>query len=549
MLLCGGGVLAVAGAQEIPSAVEPGQIEERFDDRARTRDVTAPEIAVPEAPVAPVPVEERAFLLSGVVIEGATVYDESEFTPLYEELLAREVTLSDVRAVAAKITDLYQQGGYVLSQAVVPEQDLGRGIVTIRVIEGYVREVLIEGEIEGPESLLTAYGNRITAQRPAHISTLERYVLLTEDLSGVSVRPLLAPVNTDLGEYKLVLVITHTGVQGFVQADNRGSRFVGPIQLWAGATFNSVFGLYENTRVRVVTTPQTEELAFFDLSHTEPVGSEGTTVTVAASYSMSEPGFTLKPEEIESQSTRFELRVNHPVIRSRQLDFYVTGRFTVRDSERDRRKVESVNDQLRVIRLGSVVSFDDALEGRNWLSAEISQGLDIFGASESDSPTLSRPGASEEFTKVTLDASRYQRIGTRWGVLVSATGQKASGTVLGSEEIGLGGERFGRAYDPSEITGPDGAAARVELQLDGRLADMPIRQYQFYGYYDYGAVWTEGDEGRETLSSAGLGVRAQLVYGLFAYVEFAQPLTRSVFARGGDGKDPRYFFTLRANFP
>ena len=174
-------------------------------------------------------------------------------------------------------------------------------------------------------------------------------------------------------------------LQGFVQVDNRGSRSVGPIQLWAGATANSVLGLYETSRVRFVTTPQTEELLFFDFAHTQTVGTEGTTVTVAGSYSDSEPGFDLKSRDIDSAGTRFEIQAAHPVVRSRRLDVYVTGRFTFSDSEETERSARSFDDTLRVVRLGATVSFDDAAEGRNWVSAEISQGLDILGASASDS--------------------------------------------------------------------------------------------------------------------------------------------------------------------
>ncbi len=215
--------------------------------------------------------------------------------------------------------------------------------------------------------------------------------------------------------------------------------------------------------------------------------------------------------------------------------------------ESDEMNVGDFDDRLRVIRLGTIISFDDAAEGRNWVSTEVSQGLDILGAPGPDSATLSRPGVSAEFTKVTLDYSRYQKVWNNVAVLLTATGQKSSHTVLSSEEIGLGGERFGRAYDPSEITGHSGAAGRIELQYDGSLADSLLRQYQFYGYYDIGAVWPDAPAGRQSLASAGLGVRGQFERGLFGYVELAQPLTRPVStdAQGGGGDDPRFFFVLR----
>ena len=544
-VLLAAGLWAGALAQQAPSAVTPGQIQNRFDDRTRLRGPAEPEIEKRAVPVLPPLVEEKAFLLTGIEIIGSTVYAPSRFVAFYEGLLARQVTLADIEAVAQKITDLYEGDGYVLSQATVPEQDVSLGVVSIRIVEGFIGEVLIEGQVEGSESLLRAYANKITADRPTRLSIMERYVLLIEDLPGVSVRPLLEPVDGNTGEYKLILDLTHDTLQGFVQVDNRGSRSVGPIQLWAGATANSVLGLYETSRVRFVTTPQTEELLFFDFAHTQTVGTEGTTVTVAGSYSDSEPGFDLKSRDIDSAGTRFEIQAAHPVVRSRRLDVYVTGRFTFSDSEETERSARSFDDTLRVVRLGATVSFDDAAEGRNWVSAEISQGLDILGASGSDSPSLSRPGASPEFTKVTLDYSRYQKVWNNVAVLLTATGQKSSGTVLSAEEIGLGGERFGRAYDPSEITGKDGAAGRIELQYDGALADSLLSQYQFYGFYDIGAVWADVPAGRQSLASAGFGVRGQFQHGLFGYVEIAQPLTRLVAAERAGGDDPRVFFVLR----
>ncbi len=544
-VLLAAGLWAGALAQQAPGAVSPGQLEDRFDDRTRLRGPTKPEIERPEVPALPPPVEEKAFLLTGIEIIGSTVYAPTRFVAFYEGLLARQVTLADIETVARKITDLYERDGYVLSQATVPEQDVSLGVVSIRIVEGFIGEVLIEGEVEGSESLLRAYASKITADRPTRLSIMERYVLLIEDLPGVSVRPLLEPVNGNTGEYKLILDLSHDSVQGFVQVDNRGSRSVGPIQLWAGATANSVLGLYETSRVRFITTPQTEELLFFDFAHTQTVGAEGMTVTVAGSYSDSEPGFDLKSRDIDSSGTRLEIQGAYPVVRSRLLDVYVTGRITFRDSEETERSARSFDDSLRVVRLGATVSFDDAAEGRNWVSAEISQGLDILGASSSDSPSLSRPGASPEFTKVTLDYSRYQKVWNNVAVLLTATGQKSSGTVLSAEEIGLGGERFGRAYDPSEITGKDGAAGRIELQYDGSLADSLLSQYQFYGFYDIGAVWADVPAGRQSLASAGFGVRGQFQHGLFGYVELAKPLTRLVAAERAGGDNPRVFFVLR----
>lgn len=534
-----------AWGQQVPTSVDPGQIEQRFDVKPRLREAPGPEIETPEAAPTAVPEAKIQFKLTAVRIEGATVLTAAEFAPLYQPLLSRDVTLAEMADVARQITERYQDAGYVLSRAAAPDEIPEDGTVVIRVIEGFIAQVAIEGEVGGDAALLEAYGDKIAAERPTTIATLERYVLLISDLPGVTVQPLLEPFDTEEGAYKLILVMRQVYIGGSAQADNRGSKFIGPYQLQAAAVFNTPFGLYDNARLRVATTPRVSELVFVDGTYALPVGSEGTVVTFEASYDRSSPGFTLEPFDIHSRSLRIELQGAHPIVRSRNLDIYATARFTYRNAISNRLGTRAFEDRLRVLRGGGILSFDDAADGRDWMSLEISHGLDVLGASDSKSMTTSDPSASTDFTKATLDFSRYQRVGEAWGVLVLAAGQYASGQLLASEEMGLGGERFGRAYDPSEITGASGLAGRAEIQRDFWPEGVPVNQIQLYGYYDIGEVWNPG---RQSLSSLGGGVRVQFPYGIYTYVEIAKPLTRSVLAQGADGKDPRFFFVVRADF-
>lgn len=536
---------APAGAQDVPTSVDPGQIEQRFDTRPRLREAPGPEIESPLPGPEAIREAEVPFRLTDLRIEGMSVFSPSDFRPLFAPLLSKDVTLAQIADVARQIGKRYQEAGYVLSRAVPPDAIPADGVAVIHVVEGFIDEVAIEGEVAGDVALLEAYGNKIAAERPTTLANLERYVLLVSDLAGVSVQPLLEPVDADAGAYRLILVMRQIYFGGTAQADNRGSEFIGPYQFQLGGVANNLLGLYDSARLRVATTADVSELVFVDGLYSVPVGSEGTVASFGASYDRSTPGHTLRQLDIHSHSLRFELSGAHPVVRSRNLDIYVTGRFTYRNSISNRGGTRAFEDRLRVLRAGTVVSFDDALEGRDWINLEISQGLDILGASPSKSVTTSDSSANTDFTKGRLDVSRYQRVGDAWGVLVLAAGQYASGALLAAEEMGLGGERFGRAYDPSEITGAQGLAGRAEIQRDFWPEGWPVNQIQLYGYYDIGKVW---DPGMQSLSSAGGGVRVQLPYGVFAYVEVAKPLTRSVLAEGTDGKDPRFFFTVRTDF-
>ncbi len=71
--------------------------------------------------------EHTKFVLSGIVVEGSTVYRQADFLPLYKSLLGKEVSLADIRRIARAITAMYRRDGYILSQAIVPPQTIRNG--------------------------------------------------------------------------------------------------------------------------------------------------------------------------------------------------------------------------------------------------------------------------------------------------------------------------------------------------------------------------------------------------------------------------------------
>ena len=98
------------------------------------------EPTIPEAPD-PLTADRIKFALTGVNIDGSTIYSDCELLPLYKDFLGTEVTLSQIFQIAGRITVKYRADGYILTIAVVPAQKIKAGIVTIEVIEGFVSGV------------------------------------------------------------------------------------------------------------------------------------------------------------------------------------------------------------------------------------------------------------------------------------------------------------------------------------------------------------------------------------------------------------------------
>lgn len=533
---------------QVYKQASPLRFEERFKKRAKPK---ARKIPVREdnlKPVFPEELRKVKFILEKMVIKGSTVYSKRRFSKLLRKHMRKEISLGHVYAIAQKITDMYRNDGYILCKAVVPPQQIERGVVRVNVIEGFVDKVSVQGDVPGPRKLLNHYRKKLLNSRPLLAKDLERYLLLVDDLPGLSVKSVLTPSESQPRATDLTLILESKKYKAGLGVDNRGTKFNGPLQLTASAGLNSLLGLYERIGFQGAITKDTEELRFLSGFYEMPVSSEGTKAYFSGAVSRSQPGHTLKAFNVKGDSTTFTLKVTHPFIRSRSENLNAFFGFALRDSTTEFFGRVDSKDKLRVANLGFSYDFVDSYRGVNLLSVNWSQGLGLLGASKPGSPRVSRPEGRSAFTKLSGEALRLQQLGPGWMLLGAMSWQFSFEKLLASEEFGAGGSQFGRGFDSSEITGDHGAAFKLELQKNFAINKALVKDIQAYAFFDYGKVWSrlKVSSKKDDLRSIGLGFRFNVTDYLSGYLEWDKPLNRIVASEGN--KDARLFFNLSASF-
>lgn len=546
---CSALAVSAAQAQSVPPTVEPGRIPERFQPPPTPQ--SQPEIVVPAPSSKPPQLEGNVamFTLTAVVIDGNTALPSSAFEPLYAPMLRHQVSLADVYRLRDQITAKYRAVGYILSQAIIPPQTIKNGVVRIQIVEGTINKVRIEGD-DAANPLIRKMAQKIRESRPLNARDLERYTLLIGDLSGITVRTVLMPSDQP-GSADLVIQVTHKPVSGFISADNRGSRAIGPLELSAGMSFNSLLGLNEQASVLVATASPTRELHYIDGRYVQPLGTEGLQLDLDGASSRSRPGGAIRALDALGTATILSAGLEEPLIRSRAKTLRMGLSFTYQNTRTDLLGVTFSNDRVRY--LTGWLSYDVAdaalgpsLPASTLFRVQLSQGLDILGARSTGSANLSRANGHSDFTLVTGEVSRVQRLGGPLSMALSASGQLAFVPLLSSQQFGLGGRRFGRGYEPSELIGDNGVAVSIEPRLD--LAAMGPARGQLYAYYDAGRVWQKdplpGQARSESLSSIGAGIRFGIGPHVQAAFELAKPLTRDIASRGNRNVRPLFDFTV-----
>ncbi len=543
-----------AYAQAVPSSAEAprasGQIAPM---QTQTLPDVGTKIQTGGAVTAPAGAEKVKLTLKSVDIEGQTVYDDVQIHSVYDSMIGTTISLADVFGIADRLTAKYRNDGYILTQVVVPPQTIDGGHVKLRVVEGFVENVTIQGASRANPGWLEGYAEKLRAQKPLNSRALERYVLLINDLAGMNARAVLSPSKTP-GATDITLVVDQKPFDAFFQVDNRGTRFLGPLQLNAGVRFNNALGLYEGLNFQGVVTPDgmwsERELAFGAFTWQQPLNHEGTRLSTSISITDTDPGFTLTPFDVEGKAKSVNLDLTHPFIRSRNMNLYGTLKFNYLNSERsDNIPGGGAEDRLRILRAGGTFQFTDSWLGVNTLSAEASKGISFLNASDKGDARLTRALGDPQFFKMNAEVSRTQRITNIFEAFLSATGQLSSDTLLASEEFGVGGVNYGSAYDNSEITGEDGYAARLELRANNPVA-LPVNLLQLYTFLDGGEVHDPDNavprDRRRSIVSAGGGARVNLDDRFAGTLEVAVPMTADVQTEGDD--NPRLFATITGKF-
>lgn len=544
--------LALAQAPPAPPGTQPGQIERQFQSPPQPRTQSG-SFQLPLPAQAPPPGSEGVkFRLRGLVLEGMTVYPSEAWSADYSRLLGRQVSLADIYAFANALTVRYRNDGYILSQVIVPAQTVEDGYVRLQAVEGFIAQVRFEGDPTSP--LMKNYAERIQAERPLTAPTLERLLLLMNDLPGAFARALLVPSATQQGASDLVVQFTRQRVAGGISVDNRGGRALGPHRGTVDLEQRGLLGWGERTGVRFAGA-EDGELKYLAISHDQALGNDGTRAGLSWSRVRSRPDTATSfiALNLETQSTSGALSVTHPLMRSRSQNLFLRAALTGHNGSTLLFNVRDTEDRIRTLRLGLTYDLADAARGVNIVDIELARGLEAAGASSAGDPFLSRASGKPAFTKFGLYAARLQSlqpvIGPRWSLLAALSGQYALHDLLAPELFSFGGEQFGRGYDPSELVGDHGAAMKLELRYtvgsDGGLAAGAT----FYGFYDAGIVRQRSPGGlaaEQSATSAGLGVRFDVGRLLSGYVELAKPLTRAVAAEGN--RDRRAYGGLSLRF-
>jgi hemolysin activation/secretion protein len=510
LVCCGIFLSALGGPAAGQTAPDAGTLLKQID---RQRSQAVPGTVSPEKRTAPLPMLPAAGPLVTVNqfrFVGNTLINTDQLGAIVASFLNQPLDFNKLQLAAVAVANAYRAAGWVV-RAYLPQQDIQDGVVTIQIVEAVFGKIQHEGT---PASRIsTAQVDRIFAahQKPgefANAYALDRALLLTDDLPGISVSGSLAAGATE-GETDLVLTnVAEPLVLGEVATDNFGARSTSADRLTAILEMRSPFSLGDLLTSNMIRSRGNEYLR---VSYTLPVGGRGWRIganTSLLNYSLVSVDFAaLKAQGTSSNSG---LEASYPLIRTRQGNLYADFRYA--QSRFDNQSLGSVSSRYS-IKAGSI-----GLNGNRfdqWGGGGITSANLTWQSGERKNETTN---LTDRFSKLVFGLSRQQTVSPSLSFHAALVGQTSKNTLDSSEKFYLGGVNGVRAYPANEGAGSSGLTTNLEVRW--KLEDS----VSLAAFYDFGRVNNSDGSASYNLKGTGLWVGLQSHAGAYLKAIWAHRL-------------------------
>lgn len=533
-------VAQVGGAVPGERGLRPGDERPALPEfRERLAPVLPPLPTLP--PVPDRPSSGLAVFVREIRIEGNTAFSDRELEDVAAPFVGRSISTEELLELRDRLSRHYTDAGYINSGAVIPDQDVEDGVITVRIVEGGLDEVVVEGL----KMLRPSYvEGRIRSGAGRVLNALH----LQEELQLLLAEPTVERLDARLGpglergqsrlEVELVEAPRFTAA---FELDNERSPSVGEIRGELELVARSVLGYGDPLAVRAGLT---EGLRDIEAGYSVPLTADDLRLRLFGEFNdaevVEEPFDRL---DIESESWTLEVGLQYPVLRALDEQLILGADLSRRHSETsllgapfpDARSGESDVTAIRLIGDWLARGEDEVRAFRSTVSI----GIDAFDA------TTETQGFDDDgqFLAWLAQAQYARRLGDAGHqVIVRADLQLAADPLLSLEQLAIGGLDTVRGYRENEVVRDNGIIASIE----GRIPTVELRIPRLTGpnddatlflapFADLAHGFDHDDRVRalrddETLASLGLGlvwspaprVSTRLYYG-YALNEVSDP--------------------------
>ena len=538
-----------------PENLQPDPNQNRFLQPAPTP-IPAPNPT--QSPVFSTPTSEPTpdvnvvpIQVNRIEVTGSTVLSSEQLNRITKQFEGSTVSFQELASVIDEINQLYLEQGYTNSRAILEAQTIANGVVQIRVVEGTLERI----EVEGTRRLNPRY---VRSRVNLGVGTPLNTTKLEEQLRLLRADPLFKNVEAILrsgsGPGQSILVVRVTEADPFeanVSFDNYSPPSVGSERLGINASDRNLTGNGDELAASYYRTT-TGGADVFDFSYRIPLNAMNGTLQLRAAPNRNEVTQSPFDEfDIRGESQLYEISYRQPFIRSLREEFALSIGFAYQSGQTFTFAGPTpfgFGPDERGVSRTSVIKFgQDYLRWDNlgaWsLRSQFSFGTGLFNATTN--PDSIPDGRFVSWQGV---VQRVQVLNKNNLLILQADLQLTPDALLPSQQFIIGGGQSVRGYRQNVRAGDNGVRFSVEDRMTLYRNKEGNAVFQLAPFVDLGTVWNVSGnpnnlQNQTFLASAGLAVQWMLLPNLNLRLDYGLPLV-DLDDRGENIQDSGFYFSL-----
>ncbi len=464
------------------------------------------------------------FAINRFEVDGNTLLKPAEIDAAVTGFTGTQKDFSDIQRALEVLEGVYRDRGYGVVQVLLPEQDITKGVVKLRVIEPRIGKISVEGnQFYDEGNIRRSLPVLKPGETPNSRSIAQNLQLLTENPSKQTTLLLKAGAN-DREVDASIKVVDERPYKFVFTADNSGSNETGRFRTGIAVQHSNLFNRDHVGSFQYVTSPENpNKVSIFGAGYRIPLYDLNSSIDVFGGYSDVSSGTLQGLFNVSGSGTILGARYNIHLPKFGEYEHRVAAGLDYR----------AFKNNVTLVGIGGGLVPDITIHPASltynglWRMTNSEAGFNVSysrnlfhgGNDGADSDfKASRADATADYRIWRIGANYTRVFAQEWQFRAVATGQYSDDALVAGEQFGYGGPDSVRGFNIREVSNDKGYSAQFEVytpDLGGKfnLKDVKLR---LLGFYDVGATGRNSLQLGDLSKGAGgsaVGFGARMGYG------------------------------------
>jgi len=408
------------------------------------------------------------FEISRFEVQGNSLLSPLQIDALLAPFTGKQRDFGDVQRALEALEAAYHQQGYKVVTIELPEQELDRGVVLLRVVQTRIGRISVKNNRYFDENNIRHSLPALQEGQTPNLNAVSANLKLGNENPAKEVTLKLQSGEQD-DEVDATLDVKDQSVwKGLVNADNTGTRQTGKTHLGFVLQNSNLFNRDHQASLQYTTSAEEPgRVKVYGAGYHIPMYALGASLDLFASYSNVDSGTVSAGAvnlAVSGKGAVYGARYNQILAKRGELESRISYGVDYKAFKNSLQFLgQELGNDVTVHPLS--VSYQATLPiPQGELSGQLTLLRNVSGGAKGDQAafTLARTGAKADYTMVRLAASLTRALASDWQLRATVNGQYSGDALISGEQFGAGGATSVRGFDEREISNDSGLGVNLE---------------------------------------------------------------------------------------